>query len=1567
MSQLVQINKTGAGAGIPQDSASLYDPRNEHDACGVGFIAQINGRKSHAIIRDAIRALCNLEHRGAIGGDMKTGDGAGILFQIPHRFFSRVAPFNLPPAGSYGVGFLFLPQQAAEAERARKLTENVLREQGATLLGWRQVPVEPDCLGEQARREMPSFWQVFLTLPAEAQELERRLYVIRKSLENAAVKAGWDAEQFYIPSLSGRTIVYKGMFVSTQFESFYPDLKDRDLTSAVAVFHQRYSTNTFPSWYLAQPFRYLAHNGEINTLRRNVNNMRARESSLSCELFGGELDKLKPIVNSALSDSAIFDNVLELITQGGRSIEHGMIMMIPEAFGTRYHISQDKRAFYEYHAAIMEPWDGPAAISFCDGPRVGAILDRNGLRPARYVITKSGKAILASEVGVLEIPPEDVLEKGRLAPGKMIMVDTERGRVIKDNEIKSAISRRRPYRHWLERNRILLRGLLGAPRPLAVDRDQVTSAQKAFGYSREDLQRIIAPMVDNSQEPVGSMGNDTPPAVLSDRPQLLFNYFKQLFAQVTNPPIDPYRENLVMSLMSFVGKERNLLDETPEHCHQLKLSHPILTNDDVEMLRSSPIKDFRVCTVPILFDAASEAGTLERTLEDVCRQVEDRIDQGLSLVILSDRGVGPRAAAIPSLLAIAGVHHHLVRRGKRHLSGLVIETGEAREVHHFATLVGYGASGINPYLVFESLPVLQELGYISSELTIQEAIEHYITAVKKGLLKVMSKMGISTIRSYRGAQIFEAVGLGQQLIDRYFSGTPSLIGGIGIDTIEADKRSIHARAFPQTDRLPSSVALPADGVPSSGDSTPYSLPSGGLYSQRRDSEKHLFSPEAIALLQKAAREGDYGIFKQYTRVVNDTSRNLCTLRSLLRFKPAEPVPLEEVEPVDSITKRFVSSAMSFGSISREAHETLARAMNRLGSKSNSGEGGEDEYRFKGEVEGDSINSRIKQVASARFGVTSSYLISAEELQIKMAQGAKPGEGGQLPGHKVNEIIARVRHSTPGVMLISPPPHHDIYSIEDLAQLIYDLKHANPKARVSVKLVSEVGVGTVAAGVAKGRADTVLISGGDGGTGASPISSIMHTGTPWEIGLAETQAVLVRSNLRDQIRVQTDGQIKTGRDVVIAALLGAEEFGFATTALVTMGCVMMRKCHLNTCPVGVATQDPELRKRFRGKPEHVVNFFRFLAQEVREYMAELGFRRFEEMIGRVERLDVDAAAADAVENAVDTPGVDSPGGGTPGGVSAAQRYRTRGLDFSRLLKTPEVPEGGSLFCRRPPAGFEPSLDETLISKSQSALEQKKAVEMEIAVRNSHRAVGATLSAEVSRLYGAKGLKQDTIRVKFRGSAGQSFGAFLAPGITFELEGDANDYLGKGLSGGRIVVYPPHGSTFIPERNIITGNVNLFGATSGEVFINGMAGERFAVRNSGAVAVVEGVGDHGCEYMTGGRVIVIGDTGINFAAGMSGGIAYVLDRNQLFDTHCNLEMVDVEPLVEDEDRDFLSKFLDRHVKMTGSRNAIQVLNMWEEMLPLFVKVIPIDYRAALKRIKERETKESETVNMTEEVYA
>ncbi len=1505
----------------------FYDPRREHDACGVGFVASIRGEKSHEIVRDAIRALCNLEHRGAIGGDMKTGDGAGLLVQVPHAFLAKSVDFPLPEPGTYGAGFLFLPREAGEAERARLLVERVAAREGAEVLGWREVPVRPDCLGEQARDEMPSFWQVFVRLPSVAADgLERGLYVLRKCLEKEARAAGWDLDQFYIPSFSSRTMVYKGMFVSTQFLTFYPDLQDEDFTSAVALFHQRYSTNTFPSWYLAHPYRYIAHNGEINTLRRNVNNMNAREASMASDLFGGEIEKIKPVVNPTMSDSAIFDNVLELLVMGGRSLDHSLIMMVPEAFGSAYHISQDKRAFFEYHAAIMEPWDGPAAVAFCDGEQVGAMLDRNGLRPGRYVITRSGRVILASETGVLDVEPEDILEKGRLAPGKMFMVDLRRGRVIKDNEIKSAISRRQPYRHWLEKNRIELAGLLGVPRPVRTDPAALAVAQRAFGYSLEGLKLLVAPMVENSQEPVGSMGNDASLAVLSKEPQLLFSYFKQLFAQVTNPPIDPYRENLVMSLMSFVGRERNLLSETPEHCRQLKLAHPVLTNDDMEMLRTSAIKDFRVCTVPILFPANEAPGALERALASVCREVEARIDEGFSLVILSDRGVGPDKAAIPSLLAVSAVHHYLVRQGKRHLSGLVIESGEPQEVHHFAALIGFGASGINPYLVFDTIPDLQAKGYVSSRFTQQQAIENYITAVKKGLLKVMSKMGISTLRSYRGSQIFEAVGLGRELIDRYFTGTPSLVGGIGIAEVEKEKLAIHRRGF--------------DGAAAAPPHGEYTLRSGGLYAHRSDSERHLFSPEAIALLQKATREGSYEVFKRYTATVNDTSRNLCTLRALFRFKPGEPVPIEEVEPVDSIVKRFVTSAMSFGSISKEAHETLAAAMNRLGARSNSGEGGEDERRFVPGADGENLNSRVKQVASARFGVNSYYLVSADELQIKIAQGAKPGEGGQLPGHKVDEVIARVRHSTPGVGLISPPPHHDIYSIEDLAQLIYDLKHGNPRARVSVKLVSEFGVGTVAAGVAKGRADTVQIAGGDGGTGASPLSSIMHAGTPWEIGLAETQAVLVASRLRDRIRVHVDGQVKTGRDIVIGALLGADEFGFATTALVSVGCIMMRKCHLNTCPVGVATQDPELRKRFTGKPDYVVNFMRFLAREVREIMAELGFRRFEDMIGHVERLEVDPAAGD---------------------------WKTRGLDFTRLLAVPRVPEGGAIRCTRAQENGGASLDDRILAVAREAIEKKKPVALDLAIRNSDRAVGATLSAEISRRYGSKGLPPDTIKVRLRGSAGQSFAAFLAAGVTLELEGDANDYFCKGLSGGRVIVYPPRGSTFIPERNIISGNVNLFGATSGEVYINGMAGERFAVRNSGAIAVVEGVGDHGCEYMTGGRVVVLGETGVNFAAGMSGGFAYVLDRSQLFDTRCNLEMVDVEPVMEEDDRTFLRRCLERHVAFTGSPNARQILEGWDEMLPLFVKVVPLDYRAALKRLQELEAKESETARITEEVFA
>lgn len=1501
----------------------LYDPAHEHDACGVGLVAQIDGTRSHQIVLDGIQILSRLEHRGAVGGDLKTGDGAGILLQMPHQFFVKKLDFVLPEEGSYGAGMLFLPQKDEQCEQARNLIASVVKEEGGQLLGWRQVPVDPDCLGDMARTAMPSIWQVFVAFEGlSGDKLNRKLYILRKCFENQAAKKGWSIEDFYVPSLSVNTIIYKGMFVAPQFSTFYPDLVDEDFQSALALVHQRYSTNTFPSWPLAQPFRYMAHNGEINTLRGNINKMMAREATLSSKVFGEELPKLFPIVNASMSDSAVFDHVLELLAQDDRSVEHAVTMMVPEAFGPKYFISEDKRAFLEYHSAMMEPWDGPASIAFTDGVKIGAALDRNGLRPGRYVVSKSGKIVVASEVGVLPIAPEDVLEKGRLAPGKLILIDTKKKRFIKDNEIKSKLSRRQFYRRWLKQNTIELKGLFQTAGPVEVEKETLSLRQRCFGYSMEDLKTVIASMVENAQEPIGSMGNDAALAVLSEKAPLLYNYFKQLFAQVTNPPIDPYRENLVMSLMSFVGREGNLLDEVPENCRQLKLSHPVLTNDDIKHLRESNIKDFRVATVPMLFDALGGEGTLEKAIDEMCQEVERKVDEGCSLIILSDRGINEEKAAIPALLATAAVQHYLIRCGKRQLVGLILESGEVRDVQHFGTLIGYGASAINPYLVFETMVDLKERDYLPKDLTIQTAIEHYITAVKKGLLKIMSKMGVSTIRSYRGAQIYEAVGLNDAFVEKYFPGTGSRINGIDIRHIEKETLDRHHEAYHKD------LSDEKD------------LDSGGDYFYRRFSEKHLFSPEAITLMQKAVRNNDYQAFKAYTSQVNDISENLCTLRGLFKFKSGQSIPIDEVESADEIVKRFSTAAMSFGSISRPAHETIAIAMNRLDGRSNSGEGGESEHRYQPLPNGDSAISRIKQIASGRFGVTSNYLVHARELQIKMAQGAKPGEGGQLPGHKVNEEIASVRNSTPGVMLISPPPHHDIYSIEDLAQLIFDLKNGNPMARVSVKLVSEIGVGTVAAGVAKGKADVVLISGHDGGTGASPLSSIKHAGSPWEIGLAETQQVLVMNKLRERIRVQVDGQIKTGRDVVIGALLGAEEFGFGTTVLVSLGCIMMRKCHLNTCPVGVATQRPELQERFTGKPEHLMNFMRFIAEEAREIMAELGFRTIDEMVGHVEMIEVN---------------------------EAIEHYKAEGLDFSKLLMKPDVPEGGSLRCvSSQEHDFSLSLDPDMIKKADAAINEKKPVEFNLPIQNFNRTVGATLSAVVSKKYGSKGLPEDTIKVKFEGSAGQSFGAFLAPGISFEIEGDANDYFGKGLSGGKLVVYPPKNSTFRPQHSIITGNVNLFGATSGEVYIHGMAGERFCVRNSGAIAVVEGIGDHGCEYMTGGRVIVLGETGVNFAAGMSGGIAYVLDENQLFDTRANLEMVDIEHIIDEEDEKFLRTYIQNHVNYTGSQNAAQILENWEEMLPLFVKVMPLDYRLALERIKEKEVEESEVVEMTEEVY-
>ncbi|MDA3811799.1 MAG: glutamate synthase large subunit [Spirochaetaceae bacterium] len=1505
------------------EKKGLYDPSFEHDACGVGFVANINGKRSHRIVEEGVQILCNLEHRGAVGGDMKTGDGAGMLLQIPHKFLSRVVDFTLPPEGEYGAGMIFLPVAEDKAKEACALTEQVIASEGAILLGWRDVPINPDCLGEQARSVMPSFKQVFVTYKdIKKSDLEQKLYILRKVLEKTALEKGFDQSQYYIPSLSSKTMIYKGMFVSAQFVTFYPDLAEKDFESAISLVHQRYSTNTFPSWPLAQPFRYIAHNGEINTLRRNSGNMSAREYTLSSEVYGDEIKKLIPVASSLGSDSAVFDNVFELINRGGRSMEHTMMMMVPEAFGTKYHISEDKRAFYEYHTALMEPWDGPAALVFTDGTKIGATLDRNGLRPGRFTITKSGKVVLASETGVIDVPPEDVLEKGRLAPGKIFIVDTEKKRIIRDNEVKNYITRQQPYRRWLSENKIELKGLLGMPGKVKFDSDTLRERLKAFGYTFEDLKQIVTPMANNAQEPVGSMGNDSALAVLSEKPQLLFDYFKQLFAQVTNPPIDPYREQLVMSLMTFIGRERNLLSETPEHCHQLKLAHPILANDDIKYLKKNDLKDFTVASVSMLFEITESKNALETAIDKLCRDVEDKINEGCSIIILSDRGVEKEFTAIPSLLAVASVDQYLVSRGKRHLAGLIIETGEAREVHHFATLISFGASAINPYLVFEILSDLQSRGYIHKDMTISHAIEHYILAVKKGLLKVMSKMGVSTIRSYRGSKMYEAIGLSEKLIDKYFQGVSSNISGIGLDQIEKDVIRRHQAAFDQSDT--------------------YSrrFEPGGKYSSRLRSDRHLFSAKAVVTLQKAVRTKDYSVFKEYSNDINDKSRAINTLRSLFNFKDAQRVPIEEVESEESIVKRFVSSAMSFGSLSKEAHETMAVGMNRIGGNSNSGEGGESSERYELLPNGDDRRSHVKQVASGRFGVDSNYLYNANELQIKMAQGAKPGEGGQLPGHKVIEEIAVVRHSTPGVMLISPPPHHDIYSIEDLSQLIFDLKNANPAARVSVKLVSEAGVGTVAAGVAKGKADMVLISGGDGGTGASPLSSIKYAGSYWEIGLAETQQVLVMNKLRSRIRIQCDGQMKTGRDIVIAAMLGAEEFGFGSASLVSIGCIMMRKCHTNACPVGIATQNGELRARFPGKAEHLENFMMFVAREVRELMSELGFRTFDEMVGRVDRLDMS---------------------------NAIEHYKSKGLDFSKILYVPELPEGESLYCTSSQNhDFSLSIDPELIERAKPALDNKQLVNIAMPIRNCNRTVGAMLSNRVTAKYGAKGLPNDTISVKFDGSAGQSFGAFLTKGITFELEGDSNDYLGKGLSGGIIILYPPQESTFSGFRNIITGNVNLFGATAGEANINGIAGERFAVRNSGAIAVVEGVGDHGCEYMTGGTIVIIGTTGVNFAAGMSGGVAYVFDENQLFDTRCNLEMVEIEPVVEEIDKEVLFDMITKHTEYTNSKQGKRLLENWEESLPLFVKVMPQDYRKALEKLKDRETIESDMETVTEEVY-
>jgi glutamate synthase domain-containing protein 2/glutamate synthase domain-containing protein 1/glutamate synthase domain-containing protein 3 len=1507
----------------------LYEPRREHDACGIGAVVNISGKKEHSIIEYGKQTLINLHHRGAAGADETTGDGAGILFQIPHEFFASECEklsFALPPVGQYAVGLVFGSKQAKLREQCDEILEAAISYYGMNVLGWRDVPTSSDCLGKIALQAEPSIRQIFVDGAGIKDEvLERRLYLARKRTERLVIKKlGDKGQDFYITSLSCKTICYKGMFMAWQLFSYYPDLADERLKSALAIVHQRYSTNTFPNWQLAQPFRCIAHNGEINTLSGNQNWMRTRETVMASDVFSDDIKDLLPILPAGMSDSACFDGMLELLVRSGRSMPHSMMMMIPEAFGPKYHISTDKRAFYEYHASIMEPWDGPAAMVFTDGRIIGGMLDRNGLRPCRYLVTTDGLAIIASEAGVVEFPPEKIRRKGRLRPGHMFLVDTVEQRIISDNETKSKIARQKPYRRWLDENRIELRGLFDAPKLVKSETETIFQRMRSFGYYREELKMILIPMAVNGQEPVGSMGNDTPLAVLSNRPKLLFNYFKQLFAQVTNPAIDPLREGLVMSLMMFTGKKRNILDETPEHCRQLKLPHPVLTNEDIERLRTVNRDDFKVATISAFFDSdCSDLGeSLKNGLDSLVRAAEKAIRDSASLIIISDRDISDTQVPIPSVLATSAVHHGLLNRGLRGEAGLIIESGEPREVMHFCLLCGFGANAVNPYLVFELLDELHQQDELPVQMDSTQIADNYIAAVKKGILKTMSKMGISTLRSYNGAQLFEAIGLDPLLVDEYFTGTSSRIGGIGLEEIAQEALARHKSAFEQR---------PAGAL---------ELDFGGEYHYRNNSEQHLWNPTTVSRLQHAVKYDDKQAYSDYSKAVNEQSEKLCTLRGLFEFKPSQEISIDEVEPASEIVKRFCTGAMSHGSISKEAHECMAIAMNHLGAMSNTGEGGEDPARYIAEPNGDSKNCAIKQVASARFGVTINYLAHAKELQIKIAQGAKPGEGGQLPGHKVTEEIAKLRYSTPGVTLISPPPHHDIYSIEDLAQLIYDLKCSNPGAKVSVKLVAEVGVGTIAAGVAKGNADEVLISGHDGGTGASPLSSIKHTGCPWELGVAETQQVLVMNGLRDRIRLQADGQMKTGRDVVVAALLGAEQFGFGTAALVTLGCTLLRKCHEGACTFGIATQDPELRKRFAGKPEYIERFMYLVAEEVRQIMAQLGFKKFKDMVGRTDLL--------CVRNAIN-------------------HYKAQGLDFSAIFHQPDISDESKIrLSSQQPSKINDHIDWQILKKAKSGIEKKEKTIIEMPIRNTNRTVGTILSNHIVQKYGPEGLPDDMLEIVFNGSAGQSFGAFLAPGVTLKLIGESNDYLGKGLSGGRIIVKTPENSPFQAHENIIAGNTLLYGATRGEVFINGMAGERFAVRNSGAMAVVEGLGDHGCEYMTGGLVIVLGQTGCNFAAGMSGGIAYVLDEMQLFDTLCNLDLVELETVWQQEDKELLKDLIQRHLNWTQSKRAQQILDGWPDMVGKFVKVVPIDYRKALQKMRAAEHRDTETTPATEEVF-
>jgi glutamate synthase (NADPH/NADH) large chain len=1492
------------GQGRPARQG-LYDPANEHDACGVGMVADLAGRKSHEIVVKALTVLRNLDHRGAKGAEPDDGDGAGILTQIPDELFREAVDFALPEAGAYAAGIAFLPVDTEECAEAVATIERIAGEEGLTVLGWRELPYDPDFCGPTARRVMPHFAQVFLSARSGARELDldRIVFCARERIEQDA--------RVYFPSLSSRTIVYKGMLTTPQLEPFFPDLSDRRYSSAIALVHSRFSTNTFPAWELAHPYRFIAHNGEINTVKGNRNWMRAREALLESDVLPGDLSRIFPVIDIEASDTASFDECLELLHLGGRSLPHSVLMMIPEAWENHSGMDPARRAFYEFHSTLMEAWDGPASVTFTDGTVVGAVLDRNGLRPGRFWVTDDGFVVLASEAGVLDIEPAKVVRKGRLQPGRIFLVDTAQGRIVEDDEIKAELAAEHPYAEWLhaglirfeELPRRELRAISETGAGQGATHETLVKRQQIFGYTSEELKIILSPMARNGAEPIGSMGTDTPPAVLSSRSRQLFDYFKQLFAQVTNPPLDAIREELVTSLQSTLGPEANLLTPGPHSCRRLVLPTPILDNEElakiIHLNDEADLPGFAPHVVSGLYDVTGGGAALSQRLEEICDEVSAAIKDGARILVLSDRGAGASRAPIPSLLLTGAVHHHLIREKSRTRVGLVVETADARECHHMALLIGYGASAVNPYLAIETVEDLVEAGDLDVDRP--TAVRNLVKAYGKGVLKIMSKMGVSTVASYTGAQIFESIGLGAEVIDECFAGTTSRLGGVGFDVLAEEVAQRHRRAYP----------------PGGNGATHRTLDVGGEYQWRREGEHHLFNPETVFKLQHSTRTRRYELFKDYTRLVDEQAAKLMTLRGLFRLREGArpPIPIDEVEPVESIIKRFSTGAMSYGSISAEAHENLAIAMNRIGGKSNTGEGGEDPERFTPDGNGDLRRSAIKQVASGRFGVTSEYLTNADDLQIKMAQGAKPGEGGQLPAHKVYPWIAKTRHSTPGVGLISPPPHHDIYSIEDLAQLIHDLKNANPSARVHVKLVAEVGVGTVAAGVSKAHADVVLISGHDGGTGASPLTSIKHAGAPWELGLAETQQTLLLNGLRDRIVVQTDGQMKTGRDVIIAALLGAEEFGFATAPLVVSGCVMMRVCHLDTCPVGVATQNPELRKRFNGKPEFVVNFFEFIAEEVRENLAALGFRSLEEAIGHVELID----AAKAVDH-----------------------WKASGLDLAPILHRPELPEGTPLRnTATQDHGLEKALDNTLIQLAEGAIAYGNATRLEMPVRNVNRTVGTMLGHEVTRKWGAGGLPDDTIDITLTGSAGQSFGAFVPRGITLRLVGDANDYVGKGLSGGRISVRPPAESTFAAHEQIIAGNVILYGATSGEAFIRGVVGERFCVRNSGATAVVEGVGDHGCEYMTGGRVVVLGPVGRNFAAGMSGGIAYVLDLRQ---EQVNMEMVDLEPL-DDEDRGILRDIVARHHAETGSTVAAGLLDGWDEAVERFGKIMPRDFKRVL----------------------